>query len=439
MKPDAISKAFGMKGKRILIVSAYLPPYAPFGTIRVPALAKYWLAQGADVRVVASKISLFPETETAPISLDRLAYVSFGSATEPAPLQGPQPRYKAWIARNFPAAMQLLRSLSLEWRGLWLVPDPFLPWVKVAIAHARRWCADWQPELIYSSGPPHSGHLVAKALSHEFGCQWIAELRDPWSSNPYSNNSSWVTWLNRKAERATLSFAHALVTLTRFEQQLFRSKYDKPILFVPNGFAADIVDQIDMHKEARDDIVITYAGSLYNGRRDPRKLLDALRLLGDDAKAFRFKLIGEPEIAEQILADYVDLRPQIDILPQMPHADVLKVYGTSDILLLLRWDDPQERAFVAGKLYEYIAARRPILCLGESRGEAADIIRDNGFGFVAQSTEEAALALRGFLETKKRSGYVPILPKAPTLAFARECQFEQLDRLIDTMGATAQN
>jgi glycosyltransferase involved in cell wall biosynthesis len=437
MKPDAISKAAKLKGKRILIVSAYLPPYAPTGSIRVPALAKHWLAQGADVRIIASKTSLFPNTESNPISADRIAYVSFGRAVEPAPLQGVQPAYKAWIASRFPATMKRLQLLSRDWRDLWQVPDPFLPWVQSAINHARVWCSDWKPDLLYSSGPPHSGHLVAKALAQECGCQWIAEMRDPWSSNPYSYHSSIVKLRNRIAERATLKTANALVTLTRFEQHMFQSKYNKPIVFVRNGFTADTADQINMSKEAQDEIVITYAGVLYNGRRDPRKLLDALRLLGDDAKSFRFKIIGDAEKAEQLLADYADLRSQIDILPQMSHSDVLKIYGKSDILLLLRWDDPRERAFVAGKLFEYIAARRPILCMGESHGEAADIIRDNGFGFVAQSTEEAAFALRGFFETKKRHGYVPILPKAPTLAFTRACQFEQLDRFIDTMCLTA--
>jgi glycosyltransferase involved in cell wall biosynthesis len=438
MKPDSHLERSKVKGRRILIVSAYVPPFAPFGSIRVPALAKYWLAKGADVRILASKTALFPLVDPAPLLADKIAYVGFGTAPEPAPLEASPKPYKRWISRKMPGLFAKLQFLSMQWRDFTMVPDPYAPWIRVAVEHGKTWCGNWKPDIIYSSGPPHSSHIVAKRLEKIFNCLWIAELRDPWSENPYFHFSAPVKWRNQLVERATLRKATALVTLTRFEQQMFKSLYGKPVIYVSNGFSGELADRIVTQKSSRDEIVITYAGALYNGRRDPRKLLDALRLLGEDAKFFRLKLIGEPKTADAMLVDYADLKSQIDIFDHMSHEAVLDIYGQSDILLLLRWNDPRERGFVAGKLFEYIAARRPILCLGDSLGEAADIIMNNGFGFVAQSTEEAAFALRGFLETKRRIGSVPILPQAPTLAFTREAQFEQLDRLIDTLSSTAQ-
>jgi glycosyltransferase involved in cell wall biosynthesis len=438
MKPESILEQGEVKGRRILIVSAYLPPYAPLGFIRVPALAKYWLARGADVRILASKTSRFPPVDPWPLSSERIAYVGFGGAAEPTPLVRAQKPYKRWIGQKFPRLLEKLQFLSMQWRDFTMVPDPYVPWIKTAVEHGQAWCADWKPDIIYSSGPPHSSHMVGKQLNTIFKCLWIAELRDPWSENPYSNFSLPVKWRNQRAERATLRLASALVTLTRFEQQVFKAAYSKPVIFVSNGFSSDLADRISTEKVPRDEIVITHAGALYNGQRDPRKLLDALRLLGQDAQYFRLKLIGEPKTAEFLVADYADLRSQIDILPHMTHEAVLDIYGQTDVLLLLRWDDPRERGFVAGKLFEYIAARRPILCLGYSLGEAADIIRDNGFGFVAQSIEEVAFALRGFLEAKRQLSSVAILARAPILAFTREHQFEKLDRFIDTLSATAQ-
>jgi glycosyltransferase involved in cell wall biosynthesis len=426
-----------VKGQRILIVSAYLPPYAPFGCIRIPALANYWLTKGADVRILASKTSLYPLVDPAPLPPARVAYVGFGNVPEPAPLEGPQKPYKRWIGQKLPKLLAGLQFLSIQWRGFTMVPDPFAPWISVAVAHGKNWCANWTPDIIYSSGPPHSSHIVAKRLKNVFNCLWIAELRDPWSENPYYNFSAPVKWRNQLVERATLRSANAIVTLTRFEQQIFKALYRKPVILVSNGFSSDLAQRIGTTKSNCDEIIITHAGTLYNGRRDPRKLLDAMRLLGDDAKFFRLKLIGEPATAKMMLADYQDLTSQVDILPPMPHKAVLDIYSQSDIMLLLRWNDPRECRFVAGKLFEYIAARRPILCVGETMGEAADIIRDNGFGFVARSAQEAAFALRILLETKRRVGSVPILPQAPTLAFTREAQFEQLDRFIDTISPAA--
>jgi glycosyltransferase involved in cell wall biosynthesis len=438
MNQGAIFDAARVRGKRILIVSAYLPPYAPFGTIRIPALAQYWLSMGADVRIIAAKTALFSEMDPMPLAAERIAFVGFGGAAEPAPLQGAQSAYKAWIAQRFPVLMERLRYCSLQWRDFILVPDPFLPWVSSAVRHGVQWCTDWKPDLIYSSGPPHSGHLVAKALKQHFKCPWLAELRDPWSSNPYYHFAKFVQLRNQMVERQTLRTADALVATTRAEQKILQSHYAKPVVYVSNGFLAADAGNINMMQAPRNEIIITHAGALYGGRRDPRTLLDALRLLGADATQFRLKLIGEPEMAAQLIQDYPELKSQIDIMPQMSREDVLKIYGETDVLLLLRWDDPLERNFVAGKIFEYIAARRPILCLGDSQGEAADIIRDNGLGFVAQSTEEAAFALRGFLETKKRLGSVPLLPESHTLAFTRESQFAQLDRFIDSLSVAAQ-
>ncbi len=436
MQADVVSGKVGAKGRRILIVAGYLPPYAPFGTIRIPALARYWLARGADVRIIASKTDLFPAIENLPISSERIAYVDFDGGTLPPPLHGPQSPFKTWLSVNMPKLMERLRFWSAQWQDMVVVPDAYLPWVDNAVRYGMRWCQNWTPDLIYSSGPPHSSHLVAKALKRSLGSLWICELRDPWSSNPYTYLTSVVRWRNRQLERTTLQTANALVTLTRSEQQHFQKKYDKPVIFVRNGFAQR--PNIAENKIDADTIVITYAGSLYEGRRDPRTLLEAMRMLGPDMSKVRLRMIGDTAAAEKVMADFTDLKAQVEIIPQISHEAVQELYLSSDILLLLRWSDPRERSFVAGKIFEYIASRRPILCLGQSQGEAADIIRDNGFGFVTQSVGETAFALRAWLETKKRLGAIPLLPEAAILPFSRELQFEQLDRFIDTLGVPAQ-
>jgi glycosyltransferase involved in cell wall biosynthesis len=436
MQSVALSETARANKRRILIVAGYLPPYAPCGTIRIPALASYWLARGADVRIIAAKTSVFPEIEPIPIDPDRISYVDFGGAAEPAPLHGPQSPFKAWLARKNPALMGLLRFWSSQWHDFSVVPDSYQPWVANAVRHGIAWCQDWTPDLIYSSGPPHSSHMVAKALKRSIGCLWIAEMRDPWSNDPYAYLASAVRWRNRRLEQATLQAANAIVTLTRSEQQRFQNSYDKPVIFVRNGFNKASVQAVS--QGTTDDIVITHAGALYGGRRDPRMLLEAMRMLGPDSSNVRLQLVGDVETAKATMANYADLQSQVDIIPPISHAAVQLLYQGSDILLLLRWNDVRERSFVAGKLFEYIGTRKPILCLGESQGEAADIIRDNGFGLVAQSTEEAAFALRGWLETKKRLGKVPLVPEAATLPFSRALQFEQLDRFIDSLGVPAQ-
>jgi hypothetical protein len=126
----------------------------------------------------------------------------------------------------------------------------------------------------------------------------------------------------------------------------------------------------------------------------------------------------------------------IEICRPVPRAEILRIERAADALLLCRWANPRDDGIIPGKVFEYIGARRPILAVGSTTGEAAAIIRGGDFGLVSNSPMEIAEQLRRWIAEKFASGgRLPDLPVAPTEAFLRETQFQKIDPLLDRLAA----
>ena len=414
---------------RILIVSAFVPPLAPFGATRVPALARYLAGRGHEVRLLAADNRGYDPTVPSPLPEAQVAYVAPGIDVTPVP-ESQKSAAKRWIARSFPTLMEMLRRTRQVAHDLRTVPDAHSGWIRPAQNHAVHWCSQWKPDVIYSSGPPHSGHIVAAGLAARWGCLWVAELRDSWSSNPYMIANPLLRMANLRLERRTLREADMLVAVTAAEQHALAERYSQRVLLVRNGFSPEDLETKERPQPSPDQLVIVHAGALYGGKRDPRLLLEALRRLGGDARSIRLRLIGEAAEIEALLSSNEDVRAFVEPVSTMPRQAVLEEYASADVLLLLRWDDPRERNFIAGKLFEYIAARKPVLSIGCCEGEVAQIIEDNDFGVLLRDPDAIAAQLRQWLEIKRQRGLLPAVPLNRALPFNRNHQFKLLNEAL---------
>jgi len=125
------------------------------------------------------------------------------------------------------------------------------------------------------------------------------------------------------------------------------------------------------------------------------------------------------------------VRDVIEICPPVPRREILRIERAADVLLLSRWADPRDDGVIPGKLFEYIGARRPILAIGSTTGEAAEIVRSGPFGLVSNSPMEIAEQLLAWIGEKRAAGgRLPDLPAAPTRRYLREAQFRRIDPLI---------
>jgi len=426
-----------MAARRILLVTGYFPPYSPLGAVRAPALVSHWLGQGHDVRVVAIENPSITGMLASPLPPDHVAYVPFtppGRTVERLlrALRRSRGTAEPVVAAAFPARRSRFEGLRNTYRQVMQFPDHYRTWVRPAVAAGLELAAAWRPDLIYSSGPPHSGHIVACRLSRRLSVPWIAELRDTWANNPYSDAPAPIAWATTVYANAVLRHARAAVLLTRTAEAETKAALGCPTIVSYNGFTEEDFAGLESPEPLDPErLTILHAGVIYAGRRDPVALFQALAILGPRRHAVRVKFYHDQMDAVAQRAERLGVRDVIEICPPVPRREILRIERAADVLLLSRWADPRDDGVIPGKLFEYIGARRPILAIGSTTGEAAEIVRSGPFGLVSNSPMEIAEQLLAWIGEKRAAGgRLPDLPAAPTRRYLREAQFRRIDPLI---------
>lgn len=444
MTPAMSSEA---EPRRILLVTGFFPPYAPTASTRAPTLARYWAEKGHDVRVLAAynpgkpqvlshslpeesvRFVPFPEVKSL---RDVAAYYLFGrvpplpASSAPAATGGARPQETRRLSR-LPFRQKLA---DLYW-DLMFIPDKHLFWVETATQAGLEWTRDWRPDLIYSSGPPHSGHMIAARLGKALDAPWVAELRDEWAGNPYGLESWLRSVIERRLERETLGQAKALVALTATTQQTLGNAYGKPTVLSMNGY--DPLDFAGLENVAPldpDRLTIMHAGSIYIGKRDPSALFAATAQLGALKDKVSLLFYGEQAESLQSLARQYGVEAQVTISPPISRQQVLELERRTDVLLMCRWNDPADDGIIPGKLFEYIGAERPILSIGSETGEAADIVRTGGFGVVSNDPAVLADQLRVWIARKETHPRLPDVRSPHRHRYTRSGQYDLLDRFL---------
>jgi glycosyltransferase involved in cell wall biosynthesis len=158
-----------------------------------------------------------------------------------------------------------------------------------------------------------------------------------------------------------------------------------------------------------------------------------LKAMGDMAADVRIDFyVPEFEELEGLVSSY-GISNSVRIHSPVTQNEILDLEARADALLLLRWDDPGENSVIAGKFFEYIGAGRPILSVGSTKGEVAEIIHENDFGVVTKDPEEIAATLRTWLAIKKEQGRLPGLDPVRRKQFERSIQFQKIESFLTSI------
>jgi glycosyltransferase involved in cell wall biosynthesis len=437
---------------RILIVSGYFAPFAPMSGVRAGKLAKYLLARGHDVRVLAARDLPYPPLLRLEIPADRVRYAkrfdvnglpkllaglrNKGKAADGTPAgngadakaSGPQKAQRSPLGEVLHRLVEVYQDVT-NW------PDPQIGWLPYAVADGKAMLKEWRADLIYATVPPLTGLLVARRLARKFRIPWIAEFRDLWVDHPYYDEPAWRRPLERMQERRVLRDVGGLVTVSDTWRDLLQSRFRKPTITVLNGFDPDDYPADALPADgSRDALSIVYTGTLYPGRRDPTPLFEAVARLGEKARRIRIKLYGADPATVSSLAEKAGIGSQVEAHAAVTYDRVIALQRAADVLLMLRWNDPSERGIVPGKLFEYVGARRPILCLGYGEGDVPDLMRKRALGLVSEDPAAIAAQLESWLEQKQLHGEVAPLANAARNGLSRGDQFRALE---DFMSAVA--
>jgi glycosyltransferase involved in cell wall biosynthesis len=434
---------------RILIVSGFFPPYAPIAGVRPGKLAKYLLSTGHDVRVLAAKDLPYPQLLPLEIPEAMVSYADWADVNAwPRQLasflrsdKGSQRAVDKTGARSVATEtdqakdlgklQRALRRLSVFYTEATNWPDGQIGWLPYALRCGGDLMNHWRPDLIYATVPPLTGLLVAHRLARRFSVPWLAEFRDLWTDHPYYDAPAWRKWIERKQERAIIRSVSGLVTVSDAWRDLLLRKFQKPTITVLNGFdPEDYPADPPPLESPSPGLRILYTGTLYPGRRDPTPLFNAVAQLGERAAQVRMAFYGADSETVFRLADRAGVRPHVDVHDAVPYDVITNLQRRADVLLLLRWNDPSEFGIVPGKLFEYVGARRPILCLGYGEGAVPQIIEARGLGLVSENPTTIARQLSSWLDSKNRREGIPPLPLTAREGLSRTDQFAQLNDFL---------
>ncbi|HZQ02944.1 MAG TPA: glycosyltransferase [Gaiellaceae bacterium] len=368
---------------KVLLVTMYFPPAGGGGVQRPLKFATHLPELGIETHVLAPDDPkwIHRDEELEPPSLawvHRVRYV------------GPVGRKPAEELHGTAGLQRIRRQAALLGRRL-LVPDENVSWNVTAIPAAIRIVRREGIDVVLTTSPPSSVHLVGAAVKRTTGARWLADLRDSLVAHPHRRAERLAVRAKEQTEhvvaRLVARQADAIVTVSEAIAEEMRSRSPRgPVVQIANG--ADFDDFAGLSYRRGDRFRITHAGSFF-GKRDPRPFLTALARV--DGVVARF--VGDFRAADREWADGLGLGERLELVPYVPRRRSLALQRDSEALLLLIPDaDGRGRGVLSGKVFEYLAAERPILALVPPEGAAARLLRDTGAGVVVAPDDVDAIA-----------------------------------------------
>jgi glycosyltransferase involved in cell wall biosynthesis len=300
-----------------------------------------------------------------------------------------------------------LRRLGGELASL--LPDS-LAWAlrasRVGVEIVRR----DRPEVIYSTSPSPSAHLAAWLVATRTGLPWVAELRDLWSMR-HDRMSTRVRRIpDLILERFIFRRASALVTVSAPLADRLRDAYPKkPVHTVVTGFDPELFAPTDA--QLAGDFRLTYAGRIHR-QQDPRRLLEPLaKVIASghvDPARTRVEFLSMETMAKDDRAFIRELSLEGVVLETafMPRETVIARERASQVLLHFRWDEPHESGILTGKIFEYLAAQRPILSTGRYEDAVSALLGETGAGVATTTDAETEAFIIEAFQAYKSAGRV---------------------------------
>ncbi len=429
--------------KKVLIITYYWPPAGGPGVQRWLKFVKYLRDFGVEPVVYVPENPHYPIEDTSleqEIPKDITIYKQplfepYGLAKVLSSKKTKRISSGIIQAKN----QSVLEKAMLLVRGNFFIPDARKYWIKPSVKFLSE-VLDKENlpaggagiDTVITTGPPHSVHLIGQQLKAEKGVRWLADFRDPWTSIGYHKKLKLTTSSQKKhkaLERSVLNQADQIIVTSPATQREFQQITQQPITVITNGHDSDYEGGAHLDK----DFTISHIGSLLTGR-NPKNLWKVLSQIASENSVFRTDL--QLEFMGVVSNDVMDslyrfeLGPYIKMRGYGSHVEAQRRQQRSQVLLLVEIDSEETKGIIPGKLFEYMAAKRPILALGPKDWEAGKIIQETQSGAVYDYRSQVELkktVLAWYAAFKKQN----LSSKAKNIKkYSRRTLTEQLAKLL---------
>jgi hypothetical protein len=391
--------------KKVLIITYYWPPSGGSGVQRWMYFAKYLKEFGHEIIVLTvdpksasysqidmSLLSQVEGIETFTVKTMELTKL-YSRITSKSSQKGiPQ--------GSIEGKNSLFKKIARFIRGNFFIPDSRVGWVKYAIKMGQQIIKEKSPDLIITTGPPHSTHLIGYQLKKTNSIKWIADFRDPWIEIHYNNLFYRTKWAKRKDERLekkVIELADKVLTIGKNLCELLKTKNidSSKFHYIYNGFDSVLFDDIKPVKSEYFDIVFT---GLLSNNQNITGLLNSLKFLEKNIEIGQVRFLLAGKIDSDILSQFKTGLQKINVidLGYLAHDKAIEAMLSSSVLVTVLPTFGNLEIMISGKIMEYIAAKKPVLLFGSHRSEAAALLEQIPHSHISPENEYAKASI--FLE-----------------------------------------
>ena len=381
--------------KKVLIITYYWPPSGGGGVQRWLKFVKFLRDFGWEPVIYTPANPEFPAIDTT-LSKD----IPHGVEVITTPIWEPYQFYKRFtgkkqtteIGSGFLAEKKspgFIEKLSVWVRGNLFIPDARKFWIKPSSRFLLKYLKTNKIDAIVSTGPPHSMHLIALRLKKQLNMPWLADFRDPWTDIDYYKDlkiSAWADKRHKSLEIETVTTCDAMVVVSREMKINYEKMGGKNVHLITNGFDRD---DMDFREIARDTkFSVSHIGTLppsLNLKGLWQVLADLSETLPGFGDNLEIKLVGKVDqsVTDDLSAQH--LTNQLTRIEYVAHDRAALLMKQSAILLLaINKESPNAKGILTGKFFEYLASGRPILAIGPTDGDLAQILQESEAGFIAE-------------------------------------------------------
>ena len=386
--------------KKVLLITYYWPPAGGPGVQRWLKFVKYLPDFGIEPIVYCPENPNYPITDAS-----LLADVSSNLTVLKTPINEPY-KWAQLFSKSKTSNLSkglisnhkkqsILEKSLLFIRGNFFIPDARVSWVRPSVSFLSDYITEHQIDTIVTTGPPHSLHLIGLKLKQKHAIKWVADFRDPWTQIGYHKKlklSYFAQKKHKKLETTVLQTADEILVTSLKTKTIFSELTTRPITVLTNGFDFEITNDSTLDSK----FTLSHIGSLLAGRNPYilwKVLSDLIKEFEDFASVLQLNFIGSVSAEVMDAVRIYGLENYISNIGYVPHNEVLEYQKKTQLLLLIEENSKQTEYIIPGKLFEYMASKRPIIAIGPQASDIEKILNQTRSGTYFRYDERAALRL----------------------------------------------